>query len=311
MAAFLRVLARAVGLLPWRVLPALGTLLGWIAGSVLRVRRAHVERSMRAAGIRDVGGEARAMYRSLGTSALELLYLAARGREAATHARVDPASRLLWQQALGRGRGVVVAASHTGNWDLAACTVARDVELLVVTKRLSVRSLDAFWQSTRAAQGIDLAEPYGALTRARAVLGRGGAVAMMIDQVPASARHAMSAEFLGRTATVDRAPAVLAAACRAPLVVAASRREASGQHVLVVLDVIEPLARPSRAWVMQATARATRALDIFVRAHPSQWLWLHRRWKPLDHTPRRATISTPCHTRPTRSSLPAAPSRVA
>jgi KDO2-lipid IV(A) lauroyltransferase len=311
MAALLRVLSRAVGLLPWRALPALGAVLGWIVGSVVRVRRAHVERGMRAAGIRDVGIEARAMYRSLGTSAVELLYLAARGAEAAAHARVDPASERCWQQALGRGRGVVIAASHTGNWDLAACTVARDVELLVVTKRLRVRSLDSFWQSTRAAQGVALTEPSGALARARAVLGRGGAVAMMIDQVPASARHAIAAEFLGRMATVDRAPAVLAAACRAPLVVAASRREASGRHVLVVLDVLEPGPRPSRAWVMQATAAATRALDQFVRAHPSQWLWLHRRWKPLDRKPQRTTLRVPCPKPPIRSSSPAAPSRVA
>jgi Kdo2-lipid IVA lauroyltransferase/acyltransferase len=251
------------------------------------------------------------MYRSLGTSAVELLYLAARGAEAAGHACIDPASRRLWQEALGRGRGVVVAASHTGNWDLAACTVARDVELLVVTKRLSVRSLDSFWQSTRAAQGVTLTEARGALARARAVLGRGGAVAMMIDQVPASARHALAAEFLGRMATVDRAPAVLAAACGCPLVVAASRREASGRHVLVVLDVIEPAPASSPAWVRQATVQATRALEQFVRAHPSQWLWLHRRWKALDRTRERTTLRVPCPQRPIRSSSPAAPSRVA
>lgn len=139
---------------------------------------------MRVAGIADVGVQAKAMYRSLGTSAFEFLYLAANGIRATAHAYIDPASRAIWREALDRRSGIVVAASHTGNWDLAACAVARELELLVVTKRLRVPALDAFWQDTRAAQGIRLANAAGAIARARRVLGRGGAVAMMIDQVP-------------------------------------------------------------------------------------------------------------------------------
>ncbi|HXN34142.1 MAG TPA: lysophospholipid acyltransferase family protein [Polyangiaceae bacterium] len=307
----LRVLALSAAALPWRTLRIFGAVLGWLAGSVLRIRRKDVEQAMRAAGIGHPGAQARAMYRSLGTSALELLHVAARGVGAAPHARIDGPSQARWQEALARGRGVVVAASHTGNWDLAACAVARDVELLVVTKHLHVQSLDEFWQSARASRGVHLAEARGAMARAREALGRGGAVAMMIDQVPASANHAIEAEFLGRMALVDRAPAALAAACRAPLVVAASRRAAGGEHVIVVLEVIEPPARPSRAWVTLATAAATRALDQFVRAHPSQWLWLHRRWKRLDRAGERTTLDASCPTRSTRSSSPAEPSKAA
>ena len=62
--------------------------------------------------------------------------------------------------------------------------------------------------------------------------------------------------------------------------VAAARRDDAGRQVLHVLDVLVPPPRPTRAWVLEATRTATRALDGFVRQHPSQWLWLHRRWKP-------------------------------
>jgi Kdo2-lipid IVA lauroyltransferase/acyltransferase len=286
----MRALAAVVGGLPWRWLGVVGAALGWIAGSVLRVRRAHVEQAMRAAGIVRPAAEARAMYRSLGTSALEFLHLAGAAVHPSRHVRIEPASERRWEEALAQGRGVVVAASHTGNWDLAACAVARRVELLVVTKRLSLRSLDAFWQEARAAQGVRLAEARGAMRRARAELRRGGAVAMMIDQVPERSRHAIAVDFLGRTAWVDRAPAVLAATSGAPLVVAASRREAGGEHVLVVLGVIEPPSRSHGEWVREATVAATRALDEFIRAHPSQWLWLHRRWKrPIGGLERRAS----------------------
>lgn len=279
----------------------LGALLGWLAGSVLRIRRRHVEDSMRSAGIIRAAVEARAMYGSLGASAVEFLWMALRGRRALAGVRFDAESRVRWQEALGQGRGVVVAASHTGNWDMAACAVAREVELLVVTKHLRVRWLDRFWQSTRARLGVSLSDADGAIARSRAVLRRGGVVAMMIDQVPLSPSHASPVAFLGQTAATDRAPAALAASARVPLVVAAARRDEAGDQILHVLDVLHAPARPSRAWVLEATHTATRALDGFVRAHPSQWLWLHRRWKPMLRR------TSPCRTTPSSSPAAASP----
>jgi Kdo2-lipid IVA lauroyltransferase/acyltransferase len=283
------------------VVRVLGALLGWLAGSVLRIRRRHVEDSMRAAGIIRAAVEARAMYASLGASAVEFLWMALRGRRALVGVRFDAESRERWQEALGQGRGVVVAASHTGNWDIAACAVARDVELLVVTKHLRVRWLDRFWQSTRARLGVSLSDADGAIARSRAVLRRGGVVAMMIDQVPLSSSHASPVAFLGQTAATDRAPAALAASARVPLVIAAARRDEAGNQVLHVLDVLHPPARPSRAWVLESTRAATHALDGFVRAHPSQWLWLHRRWKPMLRR------TSPCRTTPSSSPAAASP----
>jgi KDO2-lipid IV(A) lauroyltransferase len=264
------------------MIAVLGALLGWLAGSVLRIRRAHVETAMRVAGFARPSREARAMYAALGTSAIEFLWLALRGARVLDRVHIDGASRGPWQRALGQGRGVVVAASHTGNWDLAACAIAREGPLLVVTKHLSLRWLDRFWQSTRARLGVRLTDARGAMAQSREALRGGGAVAMMIDQVPSSPRHAVAGEFLGQACAVDRAPAALAASTGAPLVVAAARREEGGAHVLQVLEVLRPPRRPSRAWIDEATRSATRALDRFVRAHPDQWLWMHRRWKRMD-----------------------------
>jgi KDO2-lipid IV(A) lauroyltransferase len=256
---------------------ALGRAIGWLAGSVLRYRRAHVERAMHVAGISNVGTRARAMYRELGVSMIEVLSLGASAR-ATDRVRIDPGSVERWSRARAMGRGVVIAGTHTGNWDLAACAMAEQTELLVVSKRLSVRWLDRFWQATRALRGVRLAYAKGALSAARSVLARGGAVVLMIDQVPLSLRHGSAVDFLGRPAWTDRSPATLAAVRGAPLVVAAARRDATGAQVLHVLEVLLPPPRASRAWIDSATRSATGRLDAFVRQYPDQWLWLHRRW---------------------------------
>ena len=291
-AAALGFVRALVAALPLRAWAWLGAALGVVAGSVVRVRRSHVERAMREAGIERPAANARAMYRSLGMSAVELVGLGAagpgRGNVVALwdRVRIEPEAQRRLEEARAHGRGVVLAATHTGNWDLAACAVARafgrgeaPMPLLVVTKRLRVRALDAFWQRTRRAHGVRLAGAAGAFGRARRVLAGGGAVAMMIDQVPARRRHAVVVDFLGRRAHADKGPAALAARTGAPLVVPAARRLPDGTHVLSVLDVVVPPERAGAAWIEEATARATAALDAFVRRYPSEWLWLHRRWR--------------------------------
>ncbi|MGH7280853.1 MAG: lysophospholipid acyltransferase family protein, partial [Polyangiaceae bacterium] len=160
------------------------------------------------------------MYRSLGMSAIEFLFLA--NRKTKMGAEVDARSRARLDEARALGKGVVIAASHTGNWDLAACAIASELSLLVVTKRLKIRWIDAFWQNTRTARGVRLCEATGAMTLAKTQLAAGGAVAMMIDQVPAKKSHAEPVSFLGEEAFIDRAPAALAARTRAPLVVSAA-----------------------------------------------------------------------------------------
>lgn len=228
------------------------------------------------------------MYRSLGASVWEFLWLAGRSRpeELSDIAYVDEQAAAAVEAALARGRGVVFAASHTGNWDLAACAIARRVPLLVVTKRLHSPGFDAFWQATRRRFGVRLTGATGAMARARGQLGAGGAVAMMIDQVPDRRLHGRQLSFLGAEAWVDRAPAAMAARSGATLLVTASCRMPDGRHRLTVLRALAPPDRgavhAASNWISDATAEATRALEGFVREHPESWLWLHRRWKALD-----------------------------
>lgn len=285
--AWLEVVPSAVGALSYTDLPVWGAALGGLVGGLLRVRRAHVEHAMLRAGVPTPEAAADAMYRALGTSALELLWLSHGPRDLRPLTAFEGDTEARYGELLRRGRGMVLAASHTGNWDLAACAVATRLgPLSVVTKRLSWTSVDALWQRTRAAYGVRLVLARGAFAMAREALAAGGAVAMMIDQVPAHERHGLRARFLGEEAWVDRAPATVAARFGVPLVVTASRRDDRGVQRLSILDVIEPPGRAGAAWIDDATSRATTALERFVLAYPTEWLWMHRRW----HAPRSRAL---------------------
>ncbi len=220
------------------------------------------------------------MYRSLARGLLELAAMAVAPRRLLSRVRVD--ARAIELLASGRdGRGVVVATAHTGNWDLAACAAAERVPLTVVTKSLSVRALDRLWQSVRRRRGVKLVGAGEAAAAVRRALGAGEAVAMLIDQAPERRRAVTIAPFLGAPAAVDLAPALIAMRARAPLALVLARRLADGSHVAELVGVIEPPARPSRAWAEQAMQTLTVWLETWVRRTPEQWLWMHRRWKQV------------------------------
>lgn len=277
---------RLFALLPWRAMRPLGALLGFLAGSILRIRRAHVDRSLDRIGAR---ASAVAMYRSLGIGALELLWLAG-----ASQARRDAVlDRFVEVDAIPPDTGIL-GASHTGNWELAAAAVARTRRLYVVAKPFSNAGFDAFVARLRAKLGVRTLDPRGAARAVTKALRSGALVVMPIDQVPERSAHAVTATFLGERAYVDRAPFVLARRASTKVLVCAAHRDGDRHRV--------------RALATSTDAKdATAALDRFVRTHPDAWMWLHRRWRaPFDRLEKSAWIA-----RTTPSSSPVARSRAA
>lgn len=253
---------------------ALGRALGFVAGSVLRIRRREVVARLRARGFARPNEIADAMYRTLGDGLIDLLALSRRAQR--THpVRLTPRAEAALASLHG---GAVIASAHTGSWDVLACAMAERLPLALVTKRLSVRFLDAYWQDLRARRGLLLLHGAGTMRSALGALSDGKVVATMIDQAP---RRGLVFPFLGQDALHDTTPAVLAHRAGRPLVVALGRRDEQGEHVLDVPLVLPPDGS-ARTFVPHATRLASDALGDLVRAHPEQWLWLHRRWKGFE-----------------------------
>lgn len=271
----------------WRWAPLAGRAFGGFVGGVLGVRRRHVLASMECAGVPNPETQARRMYAQLGQALFELLGLALHPwRRASRHVEFVRGD---FDRAAGLGRGVVVLTAHTGNWDLTACAAAEHTPLTVVTKRLSIGLFDRLWSAIRRSRGVRLVSAGSVRAVTARELQAGGTVAFLIDQAPERARGTTVAPFLGQPARVDLAGPLLAARAKAPVVLVLGRRRRRGQHVAEVAAVYEPPERPGVAWAEDVARRVTAELDQYVRRHPDQWLWMHRRWKdaPVDSAPGR------------------------
>lgn len=230
-------------------------------------------RSMARAGIDP--RHAAPMYASLGTGVFELCLVAlGRGPLVPRRMRLAAVEQGI-AQLRARGRGVVVATAHTGNWDLLACAAAERVPLSVVTKRLHIGFFDRIWQAARRRRNVKLVQAGNAAKPLLRALRENEVVAMLVDQAPERERATAIASFLGEDARIDLAPALIAERARAPIAVVFSHRTPDGSHVAELVRVIEPgTASPARVM-----GTITEDLATFVREHPEQWLWMHRRWK--------------------------------
>lgn len=301
----LRLLEAVVGRLPWRLAQHLGALLGALVHRLLPIRRTEVRRRIAArlgcppARARRIAAD---MYRHLGTSVFEFLWMA--GRSAEDLARVvRREGDEHYRTALARGRGVVVVTGHVGNWDLAACSQAASGERLhVVTKVLSARGLSRYWMQRRSAWGVTLHGVVGSLGALVAALRAGEVVALVVDQ--RADQGGIDCPLLGAPARTSVAAATLGLRTGAPLVPVFLTRGADGRHVLRIEPAIEldPSLPAARA-IEDATRACNDALERAIVAAPAQWLWLHRRWDPPRVAPRpsRARIAPARTTRYTES----------
>lgn len=253
--------------------------LGWLVGTVLGIRRRHVADAMAAASIAP--DEVGAFYRALAKRAVDLVAVGGGAELPEDAPRLTDSAREALETARANGP-VVIAASHTGNWELAAFTLAEEMPLAVVAKRQGVGAADRFVREVRRRHRVVQIAPEGAVAQAVRALRAGTVVVMPIDQVPQKRAHAVRGSFLGRAAWLDRAPFVVAQRARATVLVAA----VEGDRVHVLASFVPGTLDPSGA-----AARATNLLDAFVRAHPSSWLWLHRRWKELPARPPARSIA--------------------
>jgi lauroyl/myristoyl acyltransferase len=188
--------------------------------------------------------------------------------------------------ALARGRGVVVALPHSGNWDMAGLWfVGRHGAFSTVVERLAPEALYQRFVAYRGSLGFDIIPLTGDETLTRRLLHRlraGGVVCLLADRDLTGA--GTTVEFFGTTARMPLGPARLAAATGATLLVVGCWFTADGWGI----RFHPPVPVPDRSVVMQATQTVADCFATDIAAHPQDWHMLQPLWiDDLSATPLR------------------------
>jgi KDO2-lipid IV(A) lauroyltransferase len=271
------------GLLPRRARLALGGFLGAVAGRLDRRHTAIARDNLaRAYGPdledRELERILRACWRHFGRITLDAL--------AFPRITADDVGRNLVfegednaRAAYASGRGVLVFSAHFGHWEAGAILFGKiGLPFAVITRPLDNPILEKLLARLRGETGNAVIHKRRAVRETMKALARGSGVAILIDQ---DAREdGVFVPFFGRLASTTPTLAMLALRTGAPVVPVFARVEPDGRIVVRVEPpvAIEPTSDRD-ADVLRVTAECTAVVERWVRRHPEQWLWMHRRWK--------------------------------
>jgi lauroyl/myristoyl acyltransferase len=185
--------------------------------------------------------------------------------------RVDGADLL--DRCLAEGRGVVIALSHSGNWDHAGAWAAYTGRpVTTVAERLKPESLYDRFVAYRESIGISVLPLTGGRPPLPALEERlrgGGLVCLLADRD--LSKRGIEVSFFGGRTRMPGGPALLSLRTGAPLL--AARVWYDGPYTRV--SIVGPLEGDDVATRTQAVADT---LGEGIAAHPQDWHMLQRMW---------------------------------
>ncbi len=187
-----------------------------------------------------------------------------------------------YERAEAAGKGIVACTGHFGNFDLlAAAQTLRGIPITMITRQMGKSGANDLWREARRRSGVeDLVVQKGeTLKAATRALKNGRVLGYVIDQNQPK-RHAIFPTFFGVPAATAATPAWLALRTGAAVVFTLSIPMADGRHKLIIEGPLPvPDTGDRERDVLAFMQGLNDRLERWVRAHPEQWYWLHRRWK--------------------------------
>jgi KDO2-lipid IV(A) lauroyltransferase len=179
------------------------------------------------------------------------------------------------EKARRAGRGILFATAHMGNWELSAYAHGLLTEpMSVVARPLDNPLIDRLVERRRALAGNRVVMKKDFARVILKALAANESVGILIDQ-NASPENGCFVDFFGVKACASTGLAKLAAHSGAAVIPGfALWSEAEGRYILRFYPAV-----PMSGDAARDTQAFESKLEEVIRAHPDQWLWIHRRWK--------------------------------
>ena len=177
-------------------------------------------------------------------------------------------------------KGLLMVTGHYGNFEIIGYMMGLfGFDIYSIARPLDNKYLNRYLYGVRRRRGQKLIDKKGAAKLMPRIIAEGSTLGFIADQD--AGKKGLFVDFFGRKASTYRSIGLLAIAYNLPIVVGYSRRiDSKFLFELGVTRIIFP-----NEWVDKddplewVTAEYTRAIETFVREDPTQYWWLHRRWK--------------------------------
>jgi KDO2-lipid IV(A) lauroyltransferase len=177
------------------------------------------------------------------------------------------------------GQPALVFAAHLANWELPAiCAATYGLDSAVLYRRPNIAALNRWIGETRASSmGSLIATSLDAPMRIAEALERGAHVGMLVDQYY---DRGVPVTFFGRRTKANPLLARLAQHFDCPIHGTRMVRLPGNRFRAELTEAVTP-ARDAAGHIDIAgtTQIIMSVIEGWIREHPEQWLWQHRRWR--------------------------------
>ncbi|WP_421858406.1 lipid A biosynthesis lauroyl acyltransferase [Oricola sp.] len=224
----------------------------------------------------------------LGAEYLNLEKLADYDPNATEPGRVEVAGHEIFDRLHGEGGSYIFFTAHTGNFELLpACAAAFGLKVTALFRPpnnpyIAKRLLAA----RRTAMGDLVPSMAGAAWGLAKVLDDGDSVGLLVDQ---KFNRGVTTTFFGHEARSNPLLAKLARKYDRPVHPARCIRLPGGRYRLELEEAIDlPRNGDGEIDIAATTQLLNDIVERWVREHPDQWMWFHRRWELREIKPRNS-----------------------
>jgi KDO2-lipid IV(A) lauroyltransferase len=211
---------------------------------------------------------------------LELLYFLKNA--SALDNNVDIEGREYLDQALSRNKGVIILTAHLGNFPLMGLKLVREgYKINIIARPMRDKRSGDYIHRLRTEAGVKTIFSYPrkeCVNQTIRVLRNNEIVMIQMDQNFGTG--GVWVKFFGKLAATPVGPIVFALRTQASIVPMYIVREAPGRHSLKVFPQVElDYLEDKNELILVNAIKFTKIIENWIRQNPTQWSWIHRRWK--------------------------------
>jgi KDO2-lipid IV(A) lauroyltransferase len=189
------------------------------------------------------------------------------------------------RQAISSGKGILIITAHFGNWELIfhILTFFTD-RLSAVAQRFKNYRFDRLVNGYRVIHGGEIIEKANAIRQVIAHLRKGYCSIILSDQD--AGNSGIFIDFMGVPASIAKGPVMFAMRTDSIILNVFDIRQDDDSHIISISKpIIIENSGDLQEDIKKYTVEIAKSLESIIYKYPSQWLWMHNRWKTKRQIP--------------------------
>ncbi len=181
-----------------------------------------------------------------------------------------------------KGKGIIFITGHCGNWELMALTFGLKVESpSIIVRQQNNPYLNNLIEKIRAKYGNKVIYKKGALKQILSELRKNKVVGILMDQAVLE-NEGYIIDFLGMPAWTTKMPALIARKTEAAVIPLFINRDRDKHIINIYPEVVPSSDVDFENAIIEDTKEFSKHIEEYIKKYPSEWLWMHRRWKRVQ-----------------------------